>query len=407
MTIKNLYRETVAALLSNKSRSGLTVLGIVIGIMSVIVMLAVGNGTSSSIQSSIQGLGSNLLTISAGATRGPGTQVTGSAGSAQSLTVADATAIQDHVSGVANVSPEVNSNQQIVAANANANSSIYGVQSVYATVHNVEMQEGSFISDKNNQSLSRVVVLGPTLSQNLFGVGAEAIGQTVRFNNLEFTVIGITKAKGGSGFSNPDSAAYVPLSTAQQMITGNQYVSSIAVEATDASTMQSVQDGITSLLLKRHNITDSTKADFNVQNQASLSSTLSNITTILTYLLAAIASISLIVGGIGIMNMMLTTVTERTKEIGLRKAIGAKKRDISMQFLSEAVALTMVGGIVGVILGYLISSLITLTGLLTATVTTSSVLLAVGVSAGIGIVFGYFPARRAASLNPIEALRYE
>jgi putative ABC transport system permease protein len=157
--------------------------------------------------------------------KGPGSQVSGSAGSAQSLTVADATAIQDHVSGVANVSPEVSSNQQIVATNANSNSSIYGVQSVYATVHNVEMQEGSFISDKNNLSLARVVVLGPTLSQDLFGVGAEAIGQTVRIDNLEFTVVGITKAKGGSGFTNPDSAAYIPLSTAQQMITGNQYVS--------------------------------------------------------------------------------------------------------------------------------------------------------------------------------------
>jgi len=292
MTIKNLYRETAAALLSNKSRSGLTVLGIVIGIMSVIVMLAVGNGTSSSIQSSIQGLGSNLLTVMAGAQRGPGSQVSGSAGSAQSLTVADATAIQDHVSGVLNVSPEVSSNQQIVAVNANSNSSISGVQSVYATVHNVEMQEGSFISDKNNQGLARVVVLGPTLSQDLFGVGAEAIGQTVRFHNLEFTVIGITKAKGGSGFTNPDSAAYIPLSTAQQMITGNQYVSTISVEAASAAVSQSVQNGITSLLLKRHYITDSTKADFNIQSQASLSSTLSSITTILTYLLAAIASIS-------------------------------------------------------------------------------------------------------------------
>jgi putative ABC transport system permease protein len=379
----------------------------VIGIASVIIMLAVGNGTSSSIQSSVQGLGSNLLTVSAGAARTPGSQVSGSGGSAQSLTLDDATAIQDHVSGVANVSPEVSTNQQIVAASKNTNTSIYGIQSVYAAVHEITMEEGSFISDKNNLSDARVVVLGPTARDDLFGAGAEAIGQTVRIDNLDFTVIGITKAKGGSGFNNPDTAAYIPLTTAQQMITGNQYLSDISVEAATANDSQSVQDGITALLLKRHHITDSANADFNITSQSSLSSTLSSITTTLTYLLAAIASISLIVGGIGIMNMMLTTVTERTKEIGLRKAIGAKKKDISIQFLAEAVALTMTGGIIGVIIGYGASYIITLTGILTATVTTSSVLLAVGVSVLIGIVFGYFPARRAAGLNPIEALRYE
>jgi len=200
---------------------------------------------------------------------------------------------------------------------------------------------------------------------------------------------------------------YIPLSTAQEMITGNQYVSSIAVEAANSSDLTAVTDSITALLMKRHGITETSKEDFNILNQTSLSSTLSSITTILTYLLASIASISLLVGGIGIMNMMLTTVTERTKEIGLRKAIGAKRRDISMQFLAEAIALTFTGGIVGVLIGWGIAHIITLTGLLTTSVTAYSVILSVGVSVLIGLIFGYFPARRAAALNPIEALRYE
>ncbi len=406
MTIHNLYRETISALLSNKSRSGLTVLGIVIGIASVIIMLAVGTGASNSITSSVSGLGSNLLTVSPGASRGPGSQVSGAAGSSQSLTRADATAIAG-LSGVEDVSPEVNSQQQVVAKSANTNVSVVGAVSIYPIVHDVTMQEGSFITDKNVNSLMRVVVLGPTVRDDLFGVGAEAIGQTVRIDNQNYTITGITAAKGGSGFQNPDDTVYIPLSTAQEMITGNQYVSSISVEAANSNDLTAVTDSITALLMKWHGITDASKKDFNILNQASLSSTLSSITTILTYLLAAIASISLLVGGIGIMNMMLTTVTERTKEIGLRKAIGAKRRDISMQFLAEAVALTVTGGIVGVAIGYGVATIITWTGLLTTSVTAYSIILAVGVSLAIGLIFGYFPARRAAALNPIEALRYE
>jgi putative ABC transport system permease protein len=392
--------------LSNKSRSGLTVLGIVIGIASVIIMLAVGTGASNSITSSVSGLGSNLLTVSPGASRGPGSQVSGAAGSSQSLTRADATAIAG-LSGVEDVSPEVNSQQQVVAKSANTNVSVVGAVSIYPIVHDVTMQEGSFITDKNVNSLMRVVVLGPTVRDDLFGVGAEAIGQTVRIDNQNYTITGITAAKGGSGFQNPDDTVYIPLSTAQEMITGNQYVSSISVEAANSNDLTAVTDSITALLMKWHGITDASKKDFNILNQASLSSTLSSITTILTYLLAAIASISLLVGGIGIMNMMLTTVTERTKEIGLRKAIGAKRRDISMQFLAEAVALTVTGGIVGVAIGYGVATIITWTGLLTTSVTAYSIILAVGVSLAIGLIFGYFPARRAAALNPIEALRYE
>jgi putative ABC transport system permease protein len=406
MTIHNLYRETTSALLSNKSRSGLTVLGIVIGIASVIIMLAVGTGASNSITSSVSSLGSNILTVSSGASRGPGSQVSGAAGSSQSLTRDDATAI-GALSGVKNVSPEVNSQKQVVAKNENANISVVGVVSEYPAVHNITMLEGSFISDKNISRLSRVIVIGPTVRDDLFGVGAEAIGQTVVISNQQFTVVGVTVAQGGSGFSNPDDTAYIPISVAQQMFTGNKYVSSISVEVESNDQLTSVTNSITTLLMKRHNITDSTKKDFNILNQASLSSSLSSITTILTYLLASIAAISLVVGGIGIMNMMLTTVTERTKEIGLRKAIGAKRKDISMQFLAESIALTFTGGIVGVTIGWGVAHIITLTGILTTSVTAYSVILSVGVSVLIGLIFGYFPARRAASLNPIEALRYE
>jgi len=322
------------------------------------------------------------------------------------LTVADATAIEN-LAGVENVSPEVDSNQQIVATSANVNTTVVGIEPAYADVHNVSMEEGSFITDKDVQQLERVAVLGPTASDDLFGVGVNSIDKTILIDNLQFTVVGITVAKGGSGFTNPDSMVYIPLTTAQQEITGSIYVNDISIEAVSSQNLQTVQDEVTTLLLKRHDISDPTKADFSILNQASLSSTLSSITNILTILLASIASISLIVGGIGIMNMMLTTVTERTKEIGLRKAIGAKKGDISLQFLTEAVVLTVTGGIAGVMLGYGVAYVVTLTGLLTATVTLSSVLLSVGVSAAIGIVFGYFPARRAASLNPIDALRYE
>jgi ABC-type antimicrobial peptide transport system permease subunit len=200
---------------------------------------------------------------------------------------------------------------------------------------------------------------------------------------------------------------YVPISVVQQMFTGNKYVSSIVVEAENTNELTAVTNSITNLLMKRHSITDSTKKDFNILNQTSLSSSLSSITTILTYLLASIAAISLVVGGIGIMNMMLTTVTERTKEIGLRKAIGAKREDISRQFLAEAIALTLTGGVVGVVIGWGVAHIITLTGILTTSVTAYSVILSVGVSVLIGLIFGYFPARRAAALNPIEALRYE
>jgi putative ABC transport system permease protein len=407
MKLYNLYKESLLALTSNKSRSILTVLGIVIGVASVITMLAAGSGASNSIQSSIQGLGANLLQISPGAQKGPGSQVSLGQGSATTLTNDDADALSSQLQGIKNISSVVSSQSQVVAKSANTNTSIIGTVPSYAKVHSVDIAEGSFITDKQVNGVARVAVIGPKIRDDLFGVGAEAIGQTIRVNNIEFDIIGVTVSKGGSGFSNPDSNVYIPLSVSQQMVSGNRYLSSIDIEVDGQNEINSVKEQATSILLKRHNISDPANADFSFMDQASISSTASSVTNILTILLGSIAGISLLVGGIGIMNMMLTTVTERTREIGLRKAIGAKRKNISNQFLLESVALTVIGGIVGITLGYLLAYIITLTGLLKTSVNFSSVILAFSVSAITGIIFGYLPARKAAALNPIDALRSE
>jgi putative ABC transport system permease protein len=407
MTINNLYRETISAITSNTSRSGLTMLGIVIGITSVIVMLAVGAGASNSIQSNIQGLGANLLQVYPGRQQRPGSQVSLGRGSASTLTSDDFDAVSTKVQGVDNITPVVGSQSQIIAKGTNTNTSVTGTTPSYAPVHSIDIAEGSFITDNHVRSIARVAVIGPTTRDDLFGVGSEAIGQHIRIHNLEFVVIGVTVAKGGSGFSNPDDRIYIPISVSQQMITGNRSLSSIDMQVTNQADMSTIKDEISSMLLTRHKITDPASPDFSFLDQASISATVSTVTGILTILLGSIAGISLVVGGIGIMNMMLTTVTERTREIGLRKAIGAKSNDISNQFLAEAVALTTIGGVIGIILGYGLSFLITLSGLITASVSVNSVLMAFGVAAVTGIVFGYFPARKAAKLNPIDALRYE
>jgi len=414
--LNDTLEETFSALLSNKVRTGLTVLGIIIGISSVIVMVSIGQGASSSITSSIESTGSNLLMITPGATKSLGYGARSAGGTAKTLTLEDSAEIASQIDAIQALTNEVSGRYQVVYKGNNTNTSIMGTDANYATIRNVTVMQGSFIENSYVEGSSKVAVLGPSVVEDLFAENDETIdeidlsnviGKTIKINKIEFKIIGVTESKGSSGFSNQDDMIYIPYTTAQKYLSGNKYLTEIDVQVSDADLMEDTQIEITNLLLSLHNISDSTAADFSISNQADLLESMSSITTTLTILLGAIAGISLLVGGIGIMNMMLTTVTERTKEIGLRKAIGATGDDVSFQFLTEAVILTFSGGIIGVMLGWVISFAINYSGLTTTTVSIGSILLAVGVSAGIGIIFGYYPAKRAAKMNPIEALRYE
>jgi len=411
--IQDLLQETFSAITVNKARSGLTILGIVIGIGSVIAMISIGQGAQNSINASIQSIGSNLILVMPGVQRGVGTQVSAGRGSAQSLTQADADAIEQQITLAKAVAPEISRRYQATAKGTNTNTQVVGTVPSYPEVRNIQIGVGEFISEQNVRSLSKVAVLGPTTASDLFGSSTNSIGQIgpigqiIRINKIDFRVIGITQSKGGTGFGSQDDVIFVPLSTAQRFLAGDTYVTTISIEADSQGDMATVQQQITDLLLQRHNISDASLADFQVLNQSDIVSAASSVTNTFTILLASIAGISLIVGGIGIMNMMLTTVTERTREIGLRKAIGAKKKDISWQFLSESVMLTFFGGIMGIVFGWLLSFGVTYFTGISTSISISSILLAFGVSAAIGIIFGYYPARRASKLNPIEALRYE
>ncbi len=404
MLYKDLIKETYSAIVSNRARSALTILGIVIGIASVIALVSIGQGTSTSITQSIEANGANLLTISSGRQRSFGPVMSGQ-GTAQSLTLDDAEAIKK-ITSIEAVSPEASSREQITAKKNNTNASINGVYPEYQTVRNIKLSRGIFITQSNIKSSSKVAVLGANVVIDLFGEGVNPLGQAIKVNGLSFKVIGVIEAT-GSGFNSSDDSVFIPLDVLQRYFSGDKYLSSINVKVASQDKMDQAQTDVTSLLLSLHKISNADEADFNVSNMADLVSMASSVTGTLTILLGAIAGISLLVGGIGIMNMMLTSVTERTREIGLRKAIGAKSSDINKQFLAESIMLTFLGGVIGISLGFLASYLVKTFLNTTTTITTSSVLLAFGVSVAIGVIFGYYPARRAAKLNPIDALRYE
>lgn len=409
MLLLDLYKETILAVTANKARSGLTVLGVVIGIASVIAMVSVGQGAQKSIEDKIQSIGSNLLQISPGIQRNSANKgVSSGRGSAQTLTYQDALDISEQISGIKAVSPELSSRYQVTAKGTNTNTQVSGVVPDYAVIKSIEMELGAFISAQDLNSSNRVAVLGSTVRDDLFGEEADAVGQKVRINNFDFRVIGVIEAtEGGGVFGSQDSMIFIPITTAQNYLSNVSYVSNINVQVEKQDDLDSTKQEIINLLLLNHNISDSASADFTIVNQADIIEAASSTTETFTILLAAIAGISLLVGGIGIMNMMLTAVTERTREIGLRKSIGAKRAEINMQFLSESIVLTLVGGIIGIILGWLISFAISTFAGISTSVSWYSVLLAFGVSVFIGIIFGYYPAQRASKLNPIDALRYE
>jgi putative ABC transport system permease protein len=407
MVFLDLIKETLWSLTSNKVRSGLTILGIVIGIASVIALVAIGQGAQKSIAQSIESIGSNLIMVQPGSQRIGGVSQGG--GSSQTLTIEDADAIKSQIADVEAVAPAVDSRKQATSGGNNTNTQIIGTTPDYTAVRNVNIDIGSFFTDQQVSSSAKVAVLGPTVRDDLFGTDANPVGKSVRINNVQFSVIGLTVAKGGTGFNNQDDVIYVPITSAEHYIAGEiTYVNNISVAAADQASIDSVQNQISDLLLARHKIADSSEADFSLINQSDIIAAASSVTGTFTTLLASIAGISLLVGGIGIMNMMLTTVTERTREIGLRKAVGIRKVYISLQFLFEAVMLTFLGGLMGIILGWITSLVIThFVSSLTTSISIFSIFLAFGVSAGIGIIFGFYPARRAANLSPIEALRYE
>ena len=407
MKLAKLIKSGLKNLAINKMRTGLAMLGIVIGIGSVIALVSIGESSQRAVQSQIQSIGSNLLTVS------PGSQssgaVRGAAGGATTLTNEDAEAIKNssEITTVKNVSPEYSSRTQVTAGRNNTNTQVVGVEPIYAEVRKLTLSSGSFITTQYLSSISKVAVLGPTVAEDLFGEGVNPIGQSIRISGKTFQVIGVTKSKGGTGMNNTDDRIYIPLTTAQKQVFGVKYLTSIALEAKSDTVMTKAQNQVGYLLLERHKISDVASADFRIMSQSDILETASAVTGTFTSMLTGVAAISLLVGGIGIMNIMLMSVTERTREIGLRKALGAKKKTIILQFLTESIILTFSGGIIGIVLGIVGFYIYSKINSSTFVVSPGSVLLAFAVSAGIGVLFGWYPAQKAANLQPIEALRYE
>ena len=396
---------SLRALRRNKMRSILTALGIIIGVASVVAMVAVGNGAQARITNQVSALGQNLLSVFAGSRKSGG--VNSGLGSASALTLADADAIGREVTDVVAISPEASTTAQAIANGRNWSTTVAGESPDYLKIRDWKLAVGSMFTDREVRSAAKVAVIGSKTANELFGP-LNPVGQTVRVGNIPFIIIGLLESKGaGMGGQNQDDRIIIPYTTAMKRITGEKYLRSINVQIVSADRMDVAQQQITSLLRQRHRLTTDRDNDFNIFNQKEIADTVNSISKIITLLLGSIAGISLVVGGIGIMNIMLVSVTERTREIGIRIAVGAQPGDIKLQFLIEAITLSLLGGLIGVLLGVGASKLVEVFADFKAIVSTGSIILAFSVSFAIGVFFGFYPARKAARLDPIEALRYE
>jgi putative ABC transport system permease protein len=396
---------SVRALRRNKLRSSLTTLGIIIGVASVVLMVAVGNGAQARIESQVAALGQNLLTVFAGSRRSGA--VNSGLGSASTITLADADAITREVTDVVAVSPEVSTTAQAIANGRNWSTSVAGESPDYLKIRDWKLAAGSMFTEREVRSAAKVAVIGSKTANQLFGP-LNPIGQSVRIKNIPFVIIGLLESKGaGMGGQNQDDRLIIPYTTAMKRITGERYLRSINLQIGSSDRMEVAQEQISSLLRQRHRLLPGRDDDFNIFNQKEIADTVNSISKVITLLLGAVAGISLLVGGIGIMNIMLVSVTERTREVGLRIAVGAQASHIRLQFLIEAITLSLFGGLIGVLFGVGASKLVGVVADFKAVVSIGSILLAFSVSSAIGIFFGFYPATKAAAMDPIEALRYE
>ena len=394
----------VNALLANKLRSLLTMLGIIIGVGAVIAMVSIGMGVRTSVADSFASLGSNMLIVMPGSANTGG--VRGKAGSRKSLKYDDAKAIESKIKGIDYVSPSVTGAYQVVNGNLNWNTTVEGVTPELMQIRSLKVENGSFITANDIAKRSRVAVIGPTVASNLFGT-ENPIGKNIRINNQPFKVIGITASKGQSIGQDQDDVIYIPITTAQERMLAITYVQAINIQVSSPERMNQVQADVENLLRQRHHIRHGAEDDFTVRNMTSLMESFTENTNMITLLLGSIAGISLLVGGIGIMNIMMVSVTERTREIGIRKALGATSSNVLMQFMIESMVIGIVGGVIGITLGVSLSKLIGSFGGLTTTIEFLPILVSFSFAVGIGLFFGIYPARKAARLDPIDALRYE